>query len=431
MSHQSRSRAAGARTLLRGVPAPAAALVAALVAGLTACGGPSGDPLASRPYDAAHQLTVGTAGRAAGRPADPDQPLVVTARDGGRITDVTASDEAGRHLRGELTADGRRWHSTTPLTADTHYTLRVSTENGRGAPGRHTLGVDTAEAGDRRLRVALGPGSGTYGVGQPLTARLSDPVADPAERALVERSLKVTSRPAVTGSWTWVDDRTLHYRPRGYWPAHATVSVRSTLRGARVRPGLFGGATPPMTLRTGDRVEAVTDAAAHRMTVLRDGRVVRVLPVTTGKSGYETRNGVKVILSREETVRMRGTTIGISESSDDSYDLLVHWAARLTWSGEYVHAAPWSVDSQGYENVSHGCTGMSTEDAHWFFETTRVGDIVRTVNSGGATMTPFDNGFGDWNVPWRLWRANSALTPHRAAPDAADGTRSARLRPGT
>ncbi len=36
---------------------------------------------------------------------------------------------------------------------------------------------------------------------------------------------------------------------------------------------------------------------------------------------------------------------------------------RLTYSGEFIHAAPWSVGSQGSANVSHGCTGMSTANA--------------------------------------------------------------------
>src|SRR3546814_4973900 len=52
----------------------------------------------------------------------------------------------------------------------------------------------------------------------------------------------------------------------------------------------------------------------------------------------------------------------ISDWSSDvcSSDL---WAMRLTYSGEFIHAAPWSVGSQGSANVSHGCTGMSTENA--------------------------------------------------------------------
>ncbi len=163
------------------------------------------------------------------------------------------------------------------------------------------------------------------------------------------------------------------------------------------------------------------------MTVLRNGKEIRSIPVTTGKPGFSTRNGVKVVLGQESFVRMRGTSIGISEGSSDSYDLPVHWATRVTWSGEYVHAAPWSTGSQGAANVSHGCTGMSTEAAKWFFDTVRVGDIVKVVNSGGEMMTPFDNGFGDWNLNWKKWREGSALSAGtREGSTPADA---ARLRP--
>jgi hypothetical protein len=106
---------------------------------------------------------------------------------------------------------------------------------------------------------------------------------------------------------------------------------------------------------------------------------------------------------------MKSASIGIAAGSSDSYDLSVYWATRVTWSGEYVHAAPWSEGSQGAANVSHGCTGMSTENAEWFFDHVRQGDIVHVVNSQGAMMTPFDNGFGDWNLTWDQWKQGSAL----------------------
>ncbi|MEU1376313.1 Ig-like domain-containing protein [Streptomyces triculaminicus] len=386
------------------VPAGALLLVS-LVLGASACGG-SSNPLADPPYDATGQVRV--TGSQEGHKADPSKPLEVETSGGDRITDVTATDAAGRYVKGELAADGSHWHSTGALAAGAHYTVRVSTEDEDGAQGRRTIGFDTNPA-DRLLRVAFGPQNGTYGVGQPITAELSEPVQDPAARAVVERTLRVESTPAVQGAWHWIDNRTLHYRPAEYWPAHATIDVRATLDGIKVGGGLYGGPSKPVRLTTGDRVEAVTDAAGHYMTFTRNGEVLRTIPVTTGKPGYATRNGVKVILGRESFVRMRGTSIGIAEGSEDSYDLPVYWATRVTWSGEYVHAAPWSEGSQGMDNVSHGCTGMSTANAKWFFDNVRVGDIVKVVGSAGATMTPFDNGFGDWNMPWKQWREGSAL----------------------
>ncbi|MFB6714864.1 Ig-like domain-containing protein [Streptomyces sp. NPDC056237] len=401
-------------------------LVVTLVAGVTACGGSDGHPLAAKPYDAVDEISANVSD--GDEKVDSDKPLELTVDgDDGRITDVTAVDAAGRHLAGELDADGRRWHATSPLAAGTRYTVRVSMEDGDGDPGSRTLSFGTTSA-KKFLKVAFGPQAGTYGVGQPITAELSAPIKDKASRAIVERALRVRSTPAVTGSWYWVDDKTLHYRPEEYWPARATIDVTSGLAGVKVTGGLYGAPTKALRLTTGDRIEAITDAAAHTMTVKRDGKVINTIPVTTGKPGFATRNGVKVVLAKEYAVRMRGETIGISENSSDSYDLMVYYATRVTWSGEYVHAAPWSTGSQGYANVSHGCTGMTTSLAEWFYNTVRTGDIVQVVGSQGATMTPFDNGYGDWNLSWAKWLKGSALQKN-TTPDRTDTIQAARLRP--
>jgi lipoprotein-anchoring transpeptidase ErfK/SrfK len=417
MSHRPRTRTVVSCTLL----------VIALGAGGTACGS-DGNPLSAEPYDAADLIAFnGPVGD--GKKADPDKPLEVTAEgNDGRITDVTAVDATGRYVAGELSADGTRWHSTSPLAANARYTVRVSTENQDGAPGRKVITFDTGKpVTQKSLNVTFGPKAGEYGVGQPVIAKLSKPVKDKAQRAVVERALKVDSMPTAEGAWHWVDDKELHYRPKEYWPARATIQVRSNLDGIKISDRLWGGRAKPLKLTTGDSLVAVTDAASHVMTVYKNDQVIKEIPVTTGKPGFETRNGVKVVLAKEYFVRMRGTSIGIAEGSAESYDLPVYYATRVTWSGEYVHAAPWSVGSQGSANVSHGCTGMSTANAEWFFNTVREGDVVKVINSNGNTMEPFGNGFGDWNLAWTKWREGSAVVagdPQAAAPQEA-----ARLRP--
>ncbi|AKJ13662.1 lipoprotein [Streptomyces incarnatus] len=416
MNHTPRTRTVVSCTLL----------VTALGAGLTACGS-DGNALADKPYDAADLVSL-NGDSDEGKRVDPDKPLEITANGDDRITDVTAQDSTGRYVAGELSADGSRWHSTAPLAANAHYTVTVSTEDDDGAPGRKVFTFDTSRPTSRkRLTVTFGPKSGQYGVGQPITAELDQAVKDKAQRAIVERALRVDSTPAVQGSWYWVSDKELHYRPQEYWPTHATVTVHSNLDGIRISDRLWGGPSKPVRITTGDRIEALTDAAAHELTFYKNGDVVKRIPVTTGRPGYDTRNGIKVVLEKAYVVRMRGTTIGISASSSDSYDLNVYYSTRVTWSGEYVHAAPWSVGSQGYANVSHGCTGMSTANAQWFFANIHQGDIVRVVNSRGHQMEDFGNGFGDWNVDWKKWSKGSALT--NGKPTGPTETDTVRLQP--
>ncbi|MET9962316.1 Ig-like domain-containing protein [Streptomyces sp. NPDC006326] len=380
---------------------------------------------------------TGQAGRAVMLPTDAGGPLHIALADPGRLTDVTVRDGHGRYVGGELAPKSRQWTNTEPLRAGESYTVRVGAQDASGTPVGVTMAFRTAPPPQRgRLTVEFGPRPGTYGAGQIVTAALSRPVpaADRAARARLERLLEVRSEPAVEGAWHWVDDSTLHYRPRTYWPANAVVRVRSGLDGVAVGDHGYGGPSESVRFTVGDRIEAVTDAAAHEMTVRRNGHVLRTIPVTTGKAGFRTRSGIKVVLSKEYQVRMRGDSVGIQRGTSEFYDMPVFYATRVTWSGEYVHAAPWSVESQGEENVSHGCTGMSTADAAWFFKTVREGDIVEVVNSEGEPMAPFDNGFGDWNLDWRAWRAGSALSAAAApaaAPAGVSARSSARLRPLT
>ncbi|MGW1517197.1 Ig-like domain-containing protein [Streptomyces sp. NPDC002287] len=429
-------RALDARALDRG-PAPAARWCAAPAFASGPCGTWREQRVRATAQGTADLLwSPGPAGAAA-LPTAPGGPLeiAVAHAEAGRLTDVTVRDGRGRRLAGEITPDSGHWHTTEPLRAGQTYTVQVGAQDGNGTPVGVTLAFRTARpaAEGGRLTADFGPRPGTYGAGQIVTAELSRPVpADaPEVRARVEQALQVTSAPHVEGAWHWVDDATLHFRPRTYWPAHTVVRVRSGLDGVPLGALGYGGPSEPVEFTVGDRIEALTDSAAHEMTVRRNGRVIRTIPVTTGKAGFRTRSGIKVVLGKEAKVRMRGDSVGIQKGTKEFYDLPVLYATRVTWSGEYVHAAPWSVEAQGEENVSHGCTGMSTEDAAWFYETVREGDIVEVVNSGGERMSPFGNGFGDWNVDWRTWLAGSALTPAAAPPAVRTDSAAARLDPTT
>ncbi len=390
-----------------------------LAVGLTACG-EDGHPLAAAPYEAGDQISVSAA--EGSTDVDYRKPLVVTAEDDeSRITDVVATDAAGRHVRGKLEEDGTRWHSTAPLAAGTRYTVRVSTEDEDGRPGRRKLHFETRPADGKKLKVTFGPEKGDYGVGQPLIAELSHEIEGHKQRETVERALNVSSTPRVAGGWHWVDDRTLHYRPKDYWPAHASISVSAALEGIKIRDGLRGGVSEPLSIRTDDSVMGRVDLGAHTLTVTQDGETLRTIPISAGKAGFRTRNGVKVILGKTQFVRMTSGSIGIPAGSSESYDLPVYWNARLTHSGEFLHAAPWSAGSHGVANTSHGCTGMSTENARWLFGLVQKGDVFTYVNGEGVEMPAFGNGFGDWNLSWKEWREGSALTGNAKPAEAPLG----------
>jgi lipoprotein-anchoring transpeptidase ErfK/SrfK len=85
----------------------------------------------------------------------------------------------------------------------------------------------------------------------------------------------------------------------------------------------------------------------------------------------------------------------------------VEYAQRLTWGGEFIHAAPWSVAQQGHVNVSHGCVNVSTANAAWLFGVTLVGTPVTTKGTERALQQ--GNGWTDWSMSWAAYQAGSAL----------------------
>lgn len=322
---------------------------------------------------------------------------------GGSIGFVSVTDDESHRVKGAIDTDGV-WRSTgKPL----HYgsTYRVTAEavdpTGQGKVVASTFRTVKPRA---KLTTSISPVQGqTVGVGMPVIVRLSAEVKD---RAAVQDALTVESSRDVQGSWSWLSDREVHWRPKTYWPADTDVSVRVRLRGVAAGGGVWGAEERTVRFHVGSATISTVDDATHTMTVTQNGKVLRKIPITTGKDGFQTRGGIKLIVSKERYRVMDAATIDIPEDSPEYYRLKVEYAMRLTWSGEFLHAAPWSVSHQGREDVSHGCTGMSTADAAWLYGVSKIGDVV--VYQGFDRPLESGNGWTDWNVSWANWTARSA-----------------------
>ena len=60
---------------------------------------------------------------------------------------------------------------------------------------------------------------------------------------------------------------------------------------------------------------------------------------------------------------MNSATNGVPVNSPDGYDELVYSDVHISDSGEYVHAAPWSVDSQGRRTCRTAASTSARRDA--------------------------------------------------------------------
>ncbi|WP_432537050.1 L,D-transpeptidase [Kineococcus arenarius] len=339
-----------------------------------------------------------------------DAPITVAVTRG-QLEQISVTAPDGSVLQGAVDAAGTTWTSTGPLTASTRYAVQAVATDAAGERVVHETTLTTLTPVATAFPAVAPLGGSTVGVGMPVIVTLDEPVADD-RRDEVEQNLHVSTQPqAVEGSWSWQSDTKVEYRPKDYWPAQTAVHLDIDLGDVEVAPGVWG-TTRDIDFTIGSAVVSTVDLDAHTLTVTRDGEVLRTIPVTAGQSGhggrYVTRSGTKVIMSLEESRQMDAETTGVSPDDPEYYNVDVEYAMRLTNSGEFLHAAPWSVSSQGSANVSHGCTGMSTEDARWMFEHSKVGDVV--VFTGSDRGMEDGNGFTVWNESWEEWTAGSALS---------------------
>ena len=384
-----------------------------LSAGLAAC---SSSPTSDDGSPAAPGDTPGASEAAQVDPvrlttsfADPgsvpiDAPVTVSA-DGGDLSDVRVTSAAGP-VQGRV--ESGTWTSTSLLEPGTDYRISASATRSDGEAVERTRAFHTIDLTlDQQTYPSIAPLEGeTVGVGMPVVVTFDIPVTD---RALFEKHMDVTSTPAQKGSWYWLSDSEAHFRPARYWKAGTDVSVDLDLNSLPAGNGIYGQEDRQLSFSVGDAHVYKVNAQTHQMQVFSNGELLRTLPITTGKPGFTTRSGVKVIMEKFETRRMNSETVGINRNSPEAYDIDdVRWAMRVTYSGEFIHAAPWSVGSQGYANVSHGCTGLSTADAGWLYAMTRRGDVVEYTGTD-RPMT-LENGYGDWNLAPAAWKQGSALS---------------------
>jgi lipoprotein-anchoring transpeptidase ErfK/SrfK len=227
---------------------------------------------------------------------------------------------------------------------------------GSANPAMAGFAPQNATAGVASIQPANGA---VVGVAHPVIVTFKGPVSD---RARVERSINIVSPNHTSGQFSWVDDNVVQWIPDRYWPSHSHVAVQVH--------SLSTG------FETGSKVLAVASLSAHTFTVSVDDQVLRTMPASMGKPSRPTPAGSFSALEKQRTVTFDSRTIGIPLSSPEGYVIQGQYAVRVTWGGVYVHSAPWSLDSQGHANVSHGCINLSPDNAAWYFDTVHVGDPI-------------------------------------------------------
>ncbi|QWT19697.1 L,D-transpeptidase [Bacillus sp. NP157] len=140
--------------------------------------------------------------------------------------------------------------------------------------------------------------------------------------------------------------------------------------------------TPPSALKAGEWIwggratspgpmAVIVSLTEQRAYAYRNGILIGVTTVSTGKKGYETPTGVFTILQKDK-----------NHKSNKYNAAPMPYQERLTWDGVALHAG----GLPGYPE-SHGCVHMPTEFARLLFDSTNMGMTVVVAEEGTAPVT--------------------------------------------
>jgi lipoprotein-anchoring transpeptidase ErfK/SrfK len=368
--------------------------------------GASADPSASGapPTESASVPIVLSVTPAAGKKDVPVSAEIGFKVSGAKVTSVTLKDKAGKAVSGALREDGSTWVPSKTLktkqtyaasvvaTSDSGLTKTVSTTfTTMGAPA-HKTGTGLYLFDDH-----------TYGVAMPVVVEFS-PGIKKADRAAVQKRMFVQTSPSQPGAWSWTSSGTqAYYRAPEFWQPGTKLTVRIAVGGVPTGGGRYGDRDRSATSKIGRDFEMKIDNATKKMTVEQDGKVVKTALVSLGRPSKPSVSGTMVVMDKlTETVFDTTDTDGAA-----GYKTKIQYAQRLTWSGQYIHSAPWSVGAQGHRNVSHGCVNVSPSNARWLFDKTLIGDPV--IVKGTGDKLGYGDGWTPWNVSWSEFVKGSAL----------------------
>jgi lipoprotein-anchoring transpeptidase ErfK/SrfK len=326
---------------------------------------------------------------------------------GGTLTSVVVKDDKGTPVPGTISADGLGWTPTDHLATSTEYTVDAVAKDTKGRESDKHSSFSTVVPKDTFVGFFTPEDGSTVGVGMEVYLHFNRAITN---KKAVEDGLKVTASPSVPVAAKWNGSQDIYIRPADYWAAGTKVTLSLNLNGVEGAPGVYGKQHKTVHFTIGRRQVSIVDAAKHTMTVYRDNKAIKTIPISSGAPDHTTYNGRMVISEKYIKTRMNGDTVGFG----GEYDIPdVPHAMRLTNSGTFIHGNYWAAPSVfGNSNTSHGCVGLHDvrgagdpgTPAAWFYNSSILGDVVQVINSKDKTVQWY-NGLNGWNLSWSEWTA--------------------------
>ncbi len=323
----------------------------------------------------------------------------------GTISQLSFTNPEGAAVNGTLSADQTSWTLAEPLGYGRTYTVSGTAMGTDGKPVAITGTYTTVTPVDE-ITTSISPGDGdVVGVAAPVIVHFG---YEPADKAAIEKSLKITTTPQVEGAWAWIkhdgdSHPSLDWRPKDYWPSGTVVSVESNIYGLDFGDGYFGGDNITSDFTIGRNQVVKADANEHNIVVQQDGVTVASYDASYGSGDVigdpnrVTRSGVHVVMDKQQTTKMSNPAYGYVNVTE-------HWAVRISDNGEFIHQNQGTVGDQGVDNVSHGCINLSASSAEEYYNSAIYGDPVE-VTGTSVPLSSADGDIYDWAYSWDEWLA--------------------------
>jgi len=326
-------------------------------------------------------------------------PVQVTVMDG-KIESVALKSPEGKEVKGTLTEDKSGWTTAEPLGYGKTYSFSGKAVGTDGKPVELKGSFATVAPG-AQTRATLWPSDDqTVGVAAPIMVKFESPVKD---QATVEKALKVTNSANITGTWAWLSDQEVHYRPEKYWPANTHIKIEAKLYGVNYGGGSFGKADVSSEFNIGRNQVVTINNPTHQLVVSRDGQQVASYPASFGLDADAERttpNGTFVVMSKNDTFSFDNPRYGYT-------NVVKKWAVRFSNHGEFIHENNDNAGNIGKNNTSHGCANLLEADAKAYYDSAMIGDPVEVT--GSITTLPAQFDWYDWQIPWDQWKTKSAV----------------------
>ncbi|MEO9240076.1 MAG: Ig-like domain-containing protein [Jatrophihabitantaceae bacterium] len=336
---------------------------------------------------------------------------------GGQLASVSLTSATGTKVKGALATGNTSWASAEPLGYGKQYSLTATATNPDGKQITESRTFSTVEP---RLMTmpyiqtaaggAVAPGV-TFGVGQVIRIHFDEAIPD---RKAAQAALSVQTVPAQVGGFSWLSNTDVYWRTQTYLKAGTKVTIKASIYGKNLGNSLYGQSDASTWFKVGDKHVSIADDNTKQVLVYSNDKLVKTMPTSmgrhvsipgdTGPIDLRTNSGPHVVVGGEKNINMNSASFGLSKGAN-AYKTTVPVGVRISYDGEYVHWADWSVWAQGNTDTSHGCLNVSPANAYWFYDFSLPGDIVDVRNTG-RTLAEWNSGY--WNVSWLSWVADGA-----------------------